>query len=95
MKPSRRGLTAYGPRSNDESEAIEQPVAFGALAAQQCDLLAVFTYAHEVEAEVCFVALLHEVEADQRAADADDGEHHDADRGHEAEKIAAGARDDN
>ena len=49
------------------------------LALQQCDLLGVLAHAHEVEAEVRFVALLQEIEIDQRLADpvcqrgADDG----------------------
>ena len=47
-------------------EAQQQAVALGALAVEQGDLLGVLAHAHQVEAEVGFVALLLEIERDQR-----------------------------
>ena len=41
-------------------------LALGALAVEQRDLLGVFAHAHQVEAEVGLVALLLEIEIDQR-----------------------------
>ena len=41
------------------------------LAVEQRDLLGVLAHAHEIEAEVGLVALLLEVERDQRPADPD------------------------
>ena len=37
------------------------------LAIEQGDLLGIFTHAHEIEAEVRLIALLLEIERDQRA----------------------------
>ena len=42
--------------------------AYRRLAREQGDLFGIFTHSHEIVAEVGFVALLHEVEANQRAA---------------------------
>ena len=39
------------------------------LALQQCDLLGVLAHTYQVEAEVGFVTLSHEIEIDQRLAD--------------------------
>ena len=57
------------PVGDHVAEAHQQPVAFGALAVEQGDLLGVLAHAHQVEAEIGFVALLLEIERDQRPAD--------------------------
>src|SRR5215471_16990125 len=51
------------------AEALDQPLAFGALATQQCDLLGVLAHPNQVEAEVGLEALLLKVKHDQRRAD--------------------------
>ena len=57
----------------------QQLVALGLLTFEQGDLLGVFAHAHQIEAEICFVALLLEIESRKRPADqmgengADDG----------------------
>ena len=59
-----------GPAADDHVvEAVPKPRAFGALALQQRDLLGVFAHPHQVEAEIGLVALLIEIEPDQRRAD--------------------------
>ena len=50
------------------AEPHQQSVALGALAVEQGDLLGVLAYPHQTESEISFVALLLEVERDQRAA---------------------------
>ena len=57
------------PIADDVVEAIEQAFPFGRFAVQQGDLLGNFAGSYQVEAEVGFVLLLAEVEADQRPAD--------------------------
>ena len=57
------------PVTHDIAEPVHQPLRLGRLAAQERDLLAVLARAHQIEAEVRFVALLEEGEADQRPAD--------------------------
>ena len=42
---------------------------FGLLAVEQRDLFGIFARAHEIEAEIGFVALLAEIELGQRPAD--------------------------
>ena len=53
----------------DSAEACEQTVGLGRFAGQQCNLLRVFSHADQIEAEIGFVALLIEIELDQRPAD--------------------------
>ena len=57
------------PVVDDAAEALRQPAPFGALALQQRDLFGVFAHPHEVEAEIGLIALLLEIEVDQRRAD--------------------------
>ena len=51
------------------AEAPAEPLPLGPLAAEQRDLLAVLAQPRQREAEIGFVTLLLEVEADQRLAD--------------------------
>ncbi len=51
------------------AEAVEQVLFLGRLAGEQRHLLGVLPQAHEAEAEIRLVALLIEIELDQRAAD--------------------------
>ena len=57
------------PVADHEAEATEETAAFGALALEQRDLLGILADADEVEAEVGLIALLLEIEIDQRRAD--------------------------
>ena len=57
------------PIGHDLAEAREQAVGFGRFAGEQRDLLRIFAHPHQIEAEVGLVALLVEVELDQRPAD--------------------------
>ena len=52
-----------------QAEAVEQPLFLGRLAGKQRHFLGVLAQAHEREAEVGFIALLVEIELDQRLAD--------------------------
>ena len=44
----------------------QQAIAFGVLAIEQRDLLGILAHPHQIEAEIGFVALLLEIERDQR-----------------------------
>ena len=57
------------PVADDGREALAEALAFGGFAPQQRDLLGVLAHAHEVEAEVGLIALLEEIQRDQRPAD--------------------------
>ncbi len=57
------------PIGDHVAEAVHQAPLLGRLAVEQRDLLGILAHAHEVEAEVRLVALLIEVEPDQRPPD--------------------------
>ena len=67
------------PVGDDIAEAQQQAVMLRLLAVEQGDLLGILAHPHQIEAEVGLVALLLEIQRDQRAADqmrergADDG----------------------
>ncbi len=50
---------------------INSRVALGVLAGQQRDLFGIFAHAHQVEAEIGLVALLLEIQRDQRPGRSD------------------------
>ena len=53
------------------AESRQKPRALGGFAVQQRDLFGIFAHANQVETEIGLVALLLEIEADQRPADPD------------------------